>query len=219
MFKKPDGRFELTEEQKDNRIEYCQEMLQHGAEMIYNTVFSDEMGITLSKTNKKKMWVKKGKSTKKEPPVEDVKLNCWGGICFNGATSLHIFKENLNKDLYEEIIEEHKGEMDDLFPDGYHFQHDNLKLHIAAERRGEELGLEFVDFPTYSPDLNPIENLWSDLKGGVASDHPRTEQQLIRSLKKNWERLTTVEALEPYFEGLERRYLTCIREDGERLPY
>ena len=32
----------------------------------------------------------------------------------------------------------------------------------------EDYGLEYLPWPTYSPDMNPIENLFSYLKGQVA---------------------------------------------------
>ncbi len=75
--------------------------------------------------------------------------------------------------------------MEDLYPEGFYFIHDNHKSHEAVEgwMENEEFGQ--VPFPTYSPDLNPIENLWSTLKQSVARDTPSNEEGLTSSLNGN----------------------------------
>ncbi|KAL4465543.1 hypothetical protein ABPG72_013992 [Tetrahymena utriculariae] len=47
---------------------------------------------------------------------------------------------------------------------------------------------DLIKFPTYSPDLNPIENVWGTLKSHVINDAPKNEQQLINSLQNNWKK-------------------------------
>ena len=109
--------------------------------------------------------------------------------------------------------------MDELYPRGYLFMHDNLPLHQAAEPELERHGLNFIDFPSYSPDLTPLENVWAALKREVANDQPRTESELKNSLRSNWENLTQKNVLRLYFENLHGRYEECIEFKGQRLPY
>ena len=208
---------ELTEKEMNKRIKFCKQMLRKNGEKIYNTFFSDEMGINLSEAHINKAWAPAGTRMEIEKPRKNVHLNCWGAISYFGATSLHIFKEPLKAGVYEGIIKSHLEEMDQIYPEGYYFQHDNSSVHKAAEKEATKMGLEILDFPTYSPDLSPIENLWSTLKSAVAADSPKTEAQLIRSLRRNWEKVTTENALKPYFEELEDRYLDCIECNGALL--
>lgn len=185
-----------------------------------NTCFySDEMGITLSDAHKDKVWNPPKKKVKVALPQKDIKLNCWGAISPQGVTSLHIYKGTLNTDTYCDILEEHKHEMDQMFPRGYNFQHDSLPAHVAAEDWMLEQNFDLVDFPTYSPDLSPIENVWSTLKEAVAVDNPKTEKQLRKSLLKNWDIVTNVNNLQPYFESLYNRYGECIDQKGNKLDY
>ena len=167
----------------------------------------------------KKAWAPPNKKVKVELPQQDVCLNCWAGISANGATSLHIFKGSLNHERYEAILEEAKEEMDELYPDGFHLQHDNSRVHQASEPWARDQGFDIINFPTYSPDLSPIENVWSTLKNAVFAENPKTEDELKDSLFKNWDKLTDAESLEPYFKSLVTRYKECIQQKGDKLPY
>ena len=126
---------------------------------ILNTFFSDETGYSLSEAHKTKVWNPPRKQVKVELPKQDVRINCCGAISYNGSTSLHIYKESLKSDRYEKILEDHQEEMDDLYPHGYFFQQDKSSIHVAAISSIKKLGYDIIDFPTYSPDLKPIENL------------------------------------------------------------
>ena len=46
------------------------------------------------------------------------------------------------------------------------FQHDNAPLHKAKsiQKLFVEIGVEELDRPVQSPDLNPIEYLWDELQ-------------------------------------------------------
>jgi transposase len=54
------------------------------------------------------------------------------------------------------------------------FQHDNAPTHTAYIIRDllQELGIEVMDWPPYSPDLNLIENLWALLKAEIMKIRP-----------------------------------------------
>ena len=218
-FQKVQKKVLLDDDQKTERIQYCKKMLKRKGEPLEELFFSDEMGIRLSEAHQSSVWMGPRKKIKVENPARDIKLNCWGAISKNGSTTLHIFKNNMNATFYQEVIQEHMQEMEELYPHGFSFMHDNSSVHIASEPDLEKQGLNLIKFPSYSPDLNPIENLWSALKGRVASDNPRNETELTRSLVRNWDILTEVDNLIPYFDNLYERYQECIDAKGERLSY
>ena len=54
------------------------------------------------------------------------------------------------------------------------FQQDNAPVHTAyiVQDALNELECEIMEWPPYSPDLNPIENLWALLKAEILKRHP-----------------------------------------------
>ena len=64
-----------------------------------------------------------------------------------------------------------------------------------------EQGIEVMDWPPYSPDLNPIENLWKRLKDEIIQAHPelitmgnsdKDMAHLIDCAREAWETLAEV---------------------------
>ncbi len=60
---------------------------------------------------------------------------------------------------------------------------DNLATHKVAGVRPaiEAAGARLLYLPPYSPDFNPIENLWSKVKAILRALAPRTADQLLRA--------------------------------------
>jgi transposase len=52
--------------------------------------------------------------------------------------------------------------------------HDNASVHTAQFVRSllEVLGVDLMAWPPYSPDLNPIDNLWALMKAEIYRLHP-----------------------------------------------
>jgi len=163
---------QLTTKEEENRMIYCKDMIKTFENKIDKTFFSDETGISLSEAWRKKMWVGPKQKVVVDDPRVDIRINCWGAISRRGATSLHLYKGHLNAFLYEQILKAHVNEMRNIYPRGFYFQQDKLSSHVAVKNWIVGQGLRLLDFPTYSPDLAPIERLWGLLKQAVAADGP-----------------------------------------------
>jgi len=220
-YRKPKAKHDLTEDEMEERVLFCKEMLKYKASKLKRCFFSDEMGVRLTDFYKaQKLWLLPEEELRVERISQDVKLNCWGAISWNGATSLHIFFQNLRNSLYQDIVACHKEEMESLYQEqDFYFQQDNHTTRQQLDVFDENPNIEIIEFPTYFPDLNPIENLWATLKQRVARGVPRTEDELIQNLQYNWQQINKVEILRPYIKTLESRYRECIEKNGERLPY
>lgn len=74
---------------------------------------------------------------------------------------------------------------------------DNLSTHKVAGVREtiEATGARLEYLPPYSPDFNPIENLWSKVKQGLKSQNPRNALQLFKAAGTAFDTITPADCL------------------------
>jgi transposase len=96
------------------------------------------------------------------------------------------------------------------------FQHDNAPSHKAGLTRNwlSDHGFEVLKWPSYSPDLNPIENLWSHLKRvlGTYDQHPRGILELWDRVQAKWE--IEPQVCQDLIESMPRRIAAVIKDKG-----
>jgi transposase len=73
---------------------------------------------------------------------------------------------------------------------------DNLSSHKGGEIRQmiEQVGCELWFLPPYSPDLNPIEKMWSKVKEFLRSAKARCTEELDRAVAAGLEQVTPKDA-------------------------
>ena len=72
--------------------------------------------------------------------------------------------------------------------------------------------------PPNSPDLNPIENVFSLMKRFVRRAAPSTIEELRQSVLDAWESID-LETLQKLFDSMSRRMEAVIRLKGKRTGY
>jgi transposase len=127
------------------------------------------------------------------------------------------------RDLYRRVLPT-------LIMPGGIFMHDNAATHTAYIVRDTlyEMGIEVMDWPPYSPDLNPIENLWALLKAKIYEICPRLKENLPKN-QETWELLLDTaerawQELDPHYlvdlsESMPRRVKAVIEADGWYTKY
>jgi transposase len=75
---------------------------------------------------------------------------------------------------------------------------DNLATHkVAGVREAiESVGARLRYLPPYSPDFNPIENMWSKIKQRLRSLAPRTDAELLEAAADAFESVSPADCLD-----------------------
>ena len=74
---------------------------------------------------------------------------------------------------------------------------DNLATHkVAGVREAiEAVGARLLYLPPYSPDFNPIENMWSKIKQTLRSLSPRNQSELLAAAGLAFDTISTADCL------------------------
>jgi hypothetical protein len=161
-------------------------------------LWSDEMSIRIGPQGQ--AWVQRpiGEAFDPQYCVEKEKhapkVHVWGCFAAAGVGRIHVFTENLDAVLMKKILKEHLMKSADKFwrtGTLWHFQQDNDPKHtsrLVSDYLERELCIKdyILKWPPYSPDLNPIENLWADLKKRVEKHNCTNVKELEEAVKKEW---------------------------------
>jgi transposase len=100
------------------------------------------------------------------------------------------------------------------------FQQDNDPKHTARSIRTylENYEVPTLPWPSQSPDLNPIENLWSILDLKVKDRKPSNEEALFEVLKEAWQNLEP-ELLTKLADSMPDRIEAVIAANGYPTKY
>ena len=104
----------------------------------------------------------------------------------------------------------------DVYPDGHRFAQDNDPKHCSkiAKRFYHQEGIKWWTTPPESPDLNPIENLWHELKEFIRREvMPMSKEELISGIRAFWETVTA-EKCQKYIGHLKKVIPEVIACEG-----
>jgi hypothetical protein len=211
----------LTEDDYRIRLDFAHRMLERESDWGF-VVFTDETTFWLNKCVPNKVWTR-DPSEEEGGAAHGPKLQVWGGITTEGALTLEIFEGTMDGERYLKILKKKAKEMHRLFPDGFIFHQDGHPVHFEGNcikfiNRKMPGTLMKPEFPCYSPDLNPIENVWAWLKGQVSKSNPQTVRSMKRSINLHWKKVTK-EFLQPYFDSMPDRMLALIENGGRKIKY
>ncbi len=114
----------------------------------------------------------------------------WVAISSAGVGPLCFLKTNVTAPIYQDILEHFiLPSADQLFKDDdLIFQQDLASAHTAKSTKSwlndQDVGV--LDWPANSPDLNPIDNLWSIVKRKMRNKRPKNADELKATVKETW---------------------------------
>lgn len=236
-FGKPKRRFGLTKQHKGNRVKWSKDKAV-GQDDLEDVVFSDYSNFTLdgSQNLRSGCWyrpnapvrpaatyVRRGLSGKKGVMVW-VAISSLGGrkstLAFvEGKIDARRHIDTLDKYLLP-FIEDISCKEPEV---NCRFQEDNASIHTAKLTKEwlNKQNFEVLEWPAKSPDLNPVENVWSELARKVY-DNGRKQYNDLDALKvaiqKAWDELE-FGYIDSLFNSMPKRFAACIRAKGEKINY
>jgi transposase len=146
-------------------------------------------------------------------------LMVWGGFCGNRTTTLCFLSGKVNSSRYTEELQTHF--MPFYAPNEFLVQ-DNASIHASNTTQGwlRDQHVTSVDWPSRSPDLNPIENVWGIMARRVYAGGK--QYSCLRDLKvaitRCWTTLDPQELITLASSMTERIY-QCVLHMGTHTKY
>ena len=132
----------------------------------------------------------------------------------------YISLRETNSNMYSEILQHSMIPSLQKLDRRAVFQHDNDPKHTSQTTTAllKRLGVKVMDWPSMSPDLNPIEHLWGILKRKV---EVRKSQISASSTTSSWRSVRAFQWLtcEALVNAMPRRVKSVLDNDGGHTKY
>lgn len=219
----------LTPQHKEARVAFALEHLARDDDFWRRVVFSDEKVFQSSHNGHIRVYRPRNSryheryiaSTERSGRFS---VNLWGWISAVSPGVTVNVENRLNSDVYVRILEHI------MLPsvrgvyrnDNFIFQHDNCTVH-TARRTVEWLqaqNINVLDWPSRSPDINPIENLWGLLQKKLQSRRVifHNREELLTAIMEEWHTIP-----QDYFRNIclsmPRRLENVIAANGAMTKY
>ncbi len=173
------------------------------------------------------MWRKPGTAHHLSNTVPTVKrgggsIMLWGCFSAAGTGRLVAIEGKMNAAKYRDILDENllQSAQDLRLGRRFTFQQDNDPKHTAKITKEwlHNNSMTVLEWPSQSPDLNPIEHLWRDLNMAVHQRLPSNLTELERICKEVWQRIPKSRS-EKLVASFPKRLMAVLNQKGASTKY
>jgi len=181
-------RLMLKKEHAKLRLQWAKDRIDWDEDEWSVVIWSDECSVERG-SGRQRQWVFRTPQQKWDSDMiqeykkgKDMKIMVWAAFSGKtGRSKLVIMsrdqeakRQGYSANSYIKVLDEM---MPDVYDGGMIFMQDNAPIHTAnkVKRWLDNNGIWVMQWPPYSPDLNPIENLWFKLKETVFLVDPGLE--------------------------------------------
>jgi transposase len=224
-FGKMKAKPKLTNQHKSARLEWAKNNMSN-RDFWKTVIFSDEKKFNLDGPDGIHCYwhdIRKEQTYLSKRVQGGGSVMVWAEFGWHGFTGIVFIDQRLNSSGYQTLLENH------LLPvarrlggENWVFQQDNASIHNSGSTRKwfREKNMRVIDWPSRSPDMNPIENLW----GIIVREVYRGGQQfnsipeLKNAIKNAWYKVPD-ETREKLVNSMENRIFELIRKNGGHTKY
>jgi transposase len=220
----------FTQEDKDRRLAFANQHAHWSEEQWMSVIYADET-LSLGEGHYGQIWIRRPVGEADNPDYcvdkkpHPVKVNLWGCFCGRGLGYMYIFNENMDAKKLRAILDTHLLPSVRLYfqedpPEPWSLMHDNAPQHKSQAVRKwlHDHGVTVLVMPPYSPDLNPIENLWYELARRVEKWNALTMEALQDAIAEEWKK-TDVLFLSKLAKSMPARCKAVIEMQGDHTLY
>lgn len=213
----------LNRKHVNDRLKWCREYQNWDPEMWSNVIFSDETQIKLFPNTREYVRRPKGKRFSEEYTTKTKKFGgqsiiVWGAVKSNGDRKLIRSLGTIHSTEYQRILEH--GLLP-LLDAKTIFQHDGAPSHRSKSTE-EWLAKKNIcvlsDWPPLSPDLNIMENIWSEIKRNLAMRQIKTKDELWQACEEEWKKFPQSK-IRNLYSSMPRRTNAIIKSRGYPSKY
>lgn len=118
----------------------------------------------------------------------------WAAFCAKGCMEIQFVPSRMKSSDYIQVLENALVPfLNEQDSNQWIFQQDNARIHVSRETKAwfALKGIEVMNWPAYSPEINPIENLWGILSQWVYANNNQfsTVPELIRAIRMKWTKI------------------------------
>lgn len=147
----------------------------------------------------------------------------WGCLSAIGPGPLVHIPCTMRTGNYIETLEKHMlPHCEAIFSHGDTlFQHDNAPCHKSQATMAflNDAGIPVIEWPAYSPDLNPIENLWAIMKARIHKAAHATKEDVINEAMARWQDADIPSICNALVASIPERIAECLRNKGGYTHY
>lgn len=194
-----------------------------------NILWSDESKVVLFGSKGRREYVRRpaGAAFKPQYTTKTVKhgglsLMIWGCFSYAGVGPIIEIVGIMDKEYYlkkvlQDVMYPYAAEN---MPLKWVFQQDNDPKHTSKVVKAwfKTENVDVLQWPAQSPDLNPIENLWTDIKNAVSDEKPTTKSQLWAVVQSAWNNIP-IERCQRLIDSMPRRCKAVLDNKGQSTKY
>jgi transposase len=164
---------------------------------------------------------KTSKNELKCKPKNRQKVHVWGAVSMKGILTCHTFRYNLDGPYYVHMPENYLlSAARQQFRQNWRLQQNNNPKHTnnICKRFINNNVPQLLEWPSNSPEVNPIENIWSIVKPKVEKRKPKDIDELELFLAEEFKN-TEINVVKNCVMSMKKRCLSLISSKGERIKY
>jgi transposase len=206
------------------RINWCRNHLALSVHDWAKVIFTDEARFGFRSDGSIRVWRKRGErystSCMTTTSTSRASIMLWGYISWNGVGLITRCSNRMTSMEYISVMNASSIPLLPQFQLIY--MDDNAPIHRSnvVKRWKEENEVECLEWPPYSPDLNPIENIWAFLKKGLRNlaEPPLNLEELHVQVVRLWD-LIPLTFIRHLYESMPRRMQLCLKNRGFPIKY